>query len=70
LALIEAYTYTKAAVLAPFKFARFPLAIASGILFFGEYPDQTTLIGGVFIILSYIYLTRVIHKERSNLKKL
>jgi len=62
LALIEAYTYTKAAILAPFKFARFPLAIGSGILFFGETPDVYTLIGGVIIILSYVYLTRTIKR--------
>lgn len=58
LALIEAYTYTQAAFLAPFKFSRFPLAIASGWLFFGERFSWSTLLGGAIIIASYFYLLR------------
>ncbi|WP_165380346.1 DMT family transporter [Candidatus Finniella inopinata] len=64
LALIEAYTYTQAAFLAPFKFARFPLAIASGWLFFGEHFSWSTLAGGGLIIASYFYLGAVTHRLR------
>ena len=66
LALIEAYTHTQAAFLAPFKFARFPLAIASGWLFFHEHFSWSTLAGGGLIIASYFYLgaiTRYLKKE-------
>lgn len=56
LALIEAYTYTQAAFLAPFKFSRFPLAILSGWLFFHEHFSWSTLAGGGLIIASYFYL--------------
>jgi drug/metabolite transporter (DMT)-like permease len=56
LALIEAYTYTQAAFLAPFKFSRFPIAIIFGWLFFGEQFSWSTLMGGSLIIASYFYL--------------
>ncbi len=56
LALIEAYTYTQAAFLAPFKFSRFPIAILFGWLFFGEHFSWTTVMGGSLIVASYFYL--------------
>ncbi len=58
LALIEAYTYAAAGFIAPFKFARFPLAIASGLLFFGEHASINTLLGGGLIILSYYFVMK------------
>jgi drug/metabolite transporter (DMT)-like permease len=52
-ALIEAYTHATAGFIAPFKFTRFPLAILSGFLFFGEQMSLRTLVGGALIIVSY-----------------
>ncbi len=56
--LIEAYTYAAAGFIAPFKFARFPLAIASGLLFFGEQVSLYTLLGGSLIIMSYYFVMK------------
>ena len=52
-ALIEAYTHATAGFVAPFKFTRFPLAILSGFLFFGEHITWKTVLGGSLIIASY-----------------
>ena len=52
-ALIEAYTHATAGFVAPFKFTRFPLAILSGLLFFGEQMTWKTVLGGGLIIVSY-----------------
>lgn len=57
--LIEAYTYAHTSFLAPFKYARFPANILTGILFFAEVPPLTTLAGGAAIMLSYAWLIRV-----------
>jgi drug/metabolite transporter (DMT)-like permease len=58
LALIEAYTYAAAGFIAPFKFVRFPLAIVSGLLFFGEQASFYTLLGGCLIITSYYFVMK------------
>lgn len=52
-ALIEAYTHATAGFIAPFKFTRFPLAILSGFLIFGEHITWKTFLGGSLIIASY-----------------
>lgn len=64
--IIEAYTYAHTSFIAPFKYARFPLNIFTGILLFAEIPPITTLIGGSIILLSYAWL---IHLEYKNKKK-
>lgn len=56
LLLIEAYTHAAASFIAPFKFARFPLNIGAGMLFFGEWPPIATLTGGGLIIAAYFLL--------------
>lgn len=68
IALIEAYTYTQAGFLAPFKFARFPLAIFSGWLFFNEHFSWLTLIGGGIIIASYCYLGSTLNFQKNKNK--
>ncbi len=62
--LIEAYTYAHTSFLAPFKYARFPVNIFTGVLFFAEIPALTTLIGGYVILLSYAWLIRVEYKNK------
>jgi drug/metabolite transporter (DMT)-like permease len=64
-ALIEAYVKAEASFIAPFKFARFPLGMATGLLFFSEFVSIPTLIGGVLITLSCFYLLRVENKKKS-----
>lgn len=64
--LIEAYTYAHTSFLAPFKYARFPLNILTGLAFFAEIPPVTTFVGGGVILLSYGWL---IHLEYKNKKK-
>lgn len=61
--LIEAYTYAHTSFLAPFKYARFPVNILTGILFFAEIPPFTTLGGGAVILLSYAWLIRVEYRK-------
>ena len=50
--LIYAYAYASAAFLAPFKFARFPLACVYGIIWFGEVPSWYVIGGGALIFAS------------------
>lgn len=61
--LIEAYTYAHTSFLAPFKYARFPINILTGVLFFTEIPPFTTLVGGAVILLSYAWLIRVEYRK-------
>lgn len=62
--LIEAYTYAHTSFLAPFKYARFPLNIFTGLLFFAEIPPLTTLLGGGVILLSYAWLIKVEYSKK------
>ncbi len=50
--LIYSYAHASAAFLAPFKFVRFPLACAFGIIWFGEIPSWYVIGGGVLIFAS------------------
>lgn len=50
--LIYAYAHANAAFLAPFKFARFPLACAFGIIWFSEIPSWYVIGGGMLIFAS------------------
>jgi drug/metabolite transporter (DMT)-like permease len=54
--LIEAYTYASAGFLAPFKFIRFPLGLAIGVLFFNEPATGHTLAGAVLILLGCLMI--------------
>ncbi len=65
--LIEAYTYAHTSFLAPFKYARFPASIFTGVLFFAEIPPLTTLAGGGVILLSYAWLIRVEYRNKKRL---
>lgn len=64
--LIEAYTYAHTSFLAPFKYARFPMNIMTGVLFFAEIPPTTTFLGGAVILLSYAWLIRVEYLNKKN----
>lgn len=62
--LIEAYTYAHTSFLAPFKYARFPLNVLTGLVFFLEIPSITTLIGGAIILISYAWLIKFEYKAK------
>lgn len=54
--LIQAYTYAHSGFLTPFKFFRFPLGLVIGVFIFNETLKLNTLIGGLLIVLSCIFL--------------
>jgi drug/metabolite transporter (DMT)-like permease len=56
LMLIEAYTYSQASFISPFKYTRFPLNIGAEILFFSRWPKGNELWGGILIAASSLYL--------------
>lgn len=62
--IIEAYTYAHTSFIAPFKYARFPINIFTGVIFFAEIPPITTLAGGGVILLSYAWLIRIEYKNK------
>lgn len=55
---IRGYKIGEASALAPFEYARLPLAALYGILLFGEVPNLDTLAGAGLIILSTVYIAR------------
>ncbi len=57
-ALVKAYAIAHAGFIAPFKFARFPLSIMSGLLFFGELPGIGVVLGSMAILSSYSFLKK------------
>lgn len=66
--LIEAYTYAHTSFLAPFKYARFPLNILTGLAFFAEIPPLTTFAGGAVILVSYAWLIRLEYRIKKSKK--
>ena len=67
LSLIEAYTHSEASFIAPFKFARFPLSMLVGFLFFSEIPHVYTLLGGALILAANFML--IFHEKRRRQKE-
>lgn len=62
--LIHAYTYATASFLAPFKFARYPIGLLIGVLYFKESLSVYSIIGGSCIIIS-CFLIQHIRNEPS-----
>lgn len=60
-ALIKAFTLAPAATVAPFTYSNLIWAAASGVLFFGEWPDVWTFVGAAVIAGSGIY---IYHREK------
>lgn len=60
--MIETYRYAEAAFLAPFKYVSVIWAIILGIVIWGDYPDQWTLIGASIVIMGGLY---IIHREKN-----
>jgi drug/metabolite transporter (DMT)-like permease len=59
--LILAHKRAPASVLAPFFYAQLIWATVLGLVVFGEVPDYWTLVGGVIVMASGLYL---LHRER------
>ena len=55
-ALIKAYSVAQAATVAPFSYSNMIWSISYGYLFFGDWPDNWTLIGAGVIIASGLYI--------------
>jgi len=56
--LIKAYQWAPASVVAPFSYIELIYASALGFAVFGDIPDLPTLIGGVIIAASGLYIMR------------
>ena len=56
LVIIAAYKAGEAVVVAPMQYSQILWATAFGVLFFDEWPDQTTLIGTAIIMASGLYI--------------
>lgn len=55
-AIIRAFTLAEASVIAPYTYAGLLLATFWGFVFFGEVPDLATVLGGLVIVGSGLYL--------------
>ncbi|MEM9433357.1 MAG: DMT family transporter [Pseudomonadota bacterium] len=62
--LIAAYNSGEAVVVAPMQYSQILWATAYGFLFFGEVPDQATILGSAIIISSGLYI--VFRESRSD----
>lgn len=56
LALIRAFSIAEAATVAPFGYVGLILATVWGIVFYGEYPDVWTVVGGAVIVSAGLYI--------------
>lgn len=59
--LIIAHRYAPASLLAPFSYSAILWMTASGYLFFGDLPDEFTVLGAAVVIASGLY---VFHREQ------
>ncbi len=59
-AMIEAFRYGEAAVVAPFKYTALLWAVIFGAVMFGDYPDYWIMAGSVPVIASGLY---ILHRE-------
>ena len=56
----QAYRISRPSVLAPFEYVALPMAVAWGVVFFGDWPDAITYAGMALICGSGLY---VLHRE-------
>jgi drug/metabolite transporter (DMT)-like permease len=59
--LIAAHRLAPAALLAPFSYTQIVWMMLLGLVLFGQMPDRMTLVGGMVVIASGLY---VLHRER------
>lgn len=58
--MIEAYRYSEAAVVAPFKYSGILWAVIFGYFVWGDIPDAFIITGGAIVIASGLY---ILHRE-------
>lgn len=63
LCLIKSFSMTEASVVAPFAYLGIVTSTLWGIGLYGEYPDQTTILGALVIVAAGLY---VWHRETRN----
>lgn len=56
--IIMAYRSGEASFVAPFDYAKLPIAVVAGWLVFAELPDWATYIGGAIVIATTLYILR------------
>lgn len=56
--IIDSFRNGEASLVAPFKYSSMVWAILFGFLFFGELPDEWTLVGSGIVILAGLYIMR------------
>ncbi len=54
--VILALQYATAAELAPFHYVQMPLATATGLILFGDFPDRWTILGAGMIVASGLFV--------------
>ncbi|MBT6094996.1 MAG: DMT family transporter [Rhodospirillaceae bacterium] len=64
--MIETFRYAQAALVAPFKYVSVIWATIFGFFMFGDVPESSTMIGGVVVISSGIY---ILHRERQRRRR-
>ncbi|MCB1971162.1 MAG: DMT family transporter [Geminicoccaceae bacterium] len=65
LLMMHGYKLGEASALAPFDYARLPVAAIYGALIFSEQPDIHTYAGGVVIVFATFYLARLEQSSRT-----
>lgn len=58
--IIKAYRSGEASFVAPFDYAKLPIAVLAGWLLFAELPDGATYLGALVVIASTLY---IVHRE-------
>lgn len=56
--IIASHVFAPASTVAPFMYSQIFWALGFGYLFFGALPDQFTVLGGIIVVASGIYLLR------------
>jgi len=54
--MTQAYRHAEASTVAPFEYTSIILGIISGFIFFGDVPTINTLVGGIIVIASGIFI--------------
>lgn len=70
LLLLKALEYAPAPVLQPFNYSLLVFATLSGFVFFGELPDDWTLIGAAIVVASGLYAIGAGNKRRAPLEQI
>ena len=56
--IIKAYRSGEASFVAPFDYAKLPIAVLAGWLVFAELPDWATYVGGAIVVAATLYIAR------------